>query len=126
VKRQMPQDGAAEAVATTVETTVEVAVTPRDMEDTVRVVVVRFPGPGVSWDPRKSHDVRFGASQNPAGTVPLSFALPLRESSCNEDGRVDGNAVYAFASRKLRRKGNQNSSRSEKVVSAHSDFSDVK
>jgi hypothetical protein len=91
------------AVAVVVGTIVEVAVAPREIDVTVRVVVVRFPGPGESWDPRKSHDVRCGALQNPAGTVPSSLALPLSDSSCSEDGSVDGNAVYAFASRNLRR-----------------------
>lgn len=89
------------AVATTVATRVEVAAAPRETDVTVRVVAVRFPRPGDSWDPRKSHDVRLGAVQKPAGTVPFNLTLPLSESSCSEDGRVVGNAVYAFASRKL-------------------------
>jgi hypothetical protein len=99
----MPQDGVAVAVAVTVATIVEVAVAPRDIDVTVRVVVVTFPGPGDSWDPRKSQDVRCGALQNPAGTVPFNLELPLSDSSCSEDGSVDGNAVYAFASRNLRK-----------------------
>lgn len=100
----MPQDGMAVSVATTVAIRVEVAVAPRETDVTVRVVVVRFPGPGYSREPRKSHNVRLGALQKPAGTVPFNFALPFSESSCSDDGRVVGNAVNAFASRKLERR----------------------
>lgn len=44
----MPQEGDAVAVATTVVTRTEVAVAPRVVEETVRVEVVTFPGPGES------------------------------------------------------------------------------
>lgn len=53
----MPQEEVAVDVAATVANMVEVAVAPRDTDVTVRVVVVTFPGPGDSWEPRKSHDV---------------------------------------------------------------------
>lgn len=122
----MPQDGVAVAVATTVATRVEVAAAPRETDVTVRVVAVRFPGPGDSCDPRKSHDVRLGALQKPAGTVPFSFALPLSESSCSEDGRVVGNAVYAFASRKLRNKKRRKSGCARAIAHAADTYSDLR
>lgn len=68
---------------------------------TVCVVVDELLRGGESSDPLKSQAVKFGALQNPAGTVSFNLELPLRESSCNEDGRIDGNAVYALASKKL-------------------------
>jgi hypothetical protein len=105
VNRQIPHEDAtvAAAVVTIVAIDVEVAVGPRDTEVTVSVVVDELPRGGDSSVPLKSQAVKFGALQNPAGRVSFSFELPLNESSCNEDGRIDGNAVYAFASRKLYR-----------------------
>lgn len=74
---------------------------------TVRVVVKGLPRGGDSSDPLKSQDVKFEALQNSAGTVAFSFELPFNEISCKEDGRIDGNAVYALASKKLQTPGIQ-------------------
>lgn len=70
----------------TVDTIRDVAVGPRERAATVVVDVTAFAGGGTSCEPRKSHDFRFVAAQNPAGTVPFSFALPLNESSVSDDG----------------------------------------
>lgn len=95
MKRHTPQLGGAVGVAVvvTVDRIRDVALGPRERAPTVVVDVTAFAGGGTSCEPRKSHDFKFVAAQNPAGTAPFNFALPLNESSVSDDGKDGGKAV---------------------------------